>query len=392
MKNSPKITVVGLGYVGTSLCALLAYKYQIVAIDIDQKKIDQINSRISPIKDNEISKYLKNKKLKLKGTLNKLEAYKDSEYVIICAPTNFSNAKKEFDTKIIEKIIKEILSLNKNTTIIIKSTVPIGFTNRMRLKFNNQNIFFSPEFLREGKALYDNLFPSRIIIGGKNKFAKNFVKIIKSCAKIKNIKAIYTGSLEAEAVKLFVNSYLALRVAFFNELDSFSEKNNLNSEDIIKGISLDKRVGDYYNNPSFGYGGYCLPKDTKQLKSNLAGSPNEIITAIINSNKKRKSFISKNIVKLKFKRVGIYRLIMKSKSDNFRESSIISIIKKLKKNKIKLSIYEPMIKDDKIFGVKIVKNLKSFKSNCDLIVANRVDKSLKDSASKVYTRDIFRNN
>ncbi len=392
MNNSYNITVVGLGYVGLSLSVLLSQKNSVIAIDVDKEKIEKINRRVSPIKDKEISKFLKNKKLNLLGTLEKFDAYTNSKYIIICAPTNFSDRKKEFNTKIIEKIIGDILQINKNVSIIIKSTVPIGFTKRMRKLFLYEDIIFSPEFLREGSALYDNLFPSRIVVGDRSVKAKKFAKIMKSCSKNPDVQTIFTGSSEAEAIKLFANSYLAMRIAYFNELDSYCEINNLNSTEIIKGISLDNRVGNYYNNPSFGYGGYCLPKDTKQLKQNLNKSPNEIICATIDSNEKRKNFIAKNIIKLRPNRVGIYRLIMKSNSDNFRESSIIPIIEKLKRENIDIYIYEPLINEKTILGIRLENNFLKFKSKCDLIIANRLDKKLKALMSKVYTRDIFGNN
>ena len=392
MKYKKNITVVGLGYVGLSMSILLAQSNNIIALDIDRNKINKINKRISPLSDDFMSHYLRTKKLNLEGTLEKDKAYQNAQFIIICVPTDYNHMKKRFDTELIDQIISDILSINNSANIIIKSTIPIGFTEKLRKKFNYENIIFAPEFLREGHALYDNLFPSRIVIGSKNKFAKSFAKLLTNAAIKKNIKLIFTGSTEAESIKLFANTYLAMRIAFFNELDNFSIKKKLNTKEIIDGVSSDTRIGNYYNNPSFGYGGYCLPKDTKQLEANLIGVPTALINSINMSNKLRKKFISEQIIKLKIKKIGIYRLIMKTGSDNFRESAIFSILEYLKKKKIKIYIYEPEIKLKKYHNFEVLNNFKKFKSLCELIIANRLDKKIENINSKIYSRDIFNNN
>ena len=384
-----KITVTGLGYVGLSLTVLLSRKYQVLAYDINDEKLNQLSKRNIKNPDNSYKKIFA-EKLNFQTTNDKKTAYSKSQYIIICTPTNYVKRKKNFDTSIVETNIRDILKVNKNTTIIIKSTVPIGFTERMKKKYKNNRIIFSPEFLRETTSLYDNLYPSRIIIGSKIKKAIEFGKILNSCAKkkVRKNKLIFMNSSEAEAVKLFSNTYLAMRIAFFNELDSFSEFNNLNSSEIINGISSDPRIGDYYNNPSFGYGGYCLPKDTKQLDENFGSLPNQIVKATINSNITRKNFVANSIIKKRPKCVGVYLLAMKEKSDNFRESSVIDIIKKLIKSKIKVIIFEPSLKTKKIFGAKLEPQYSKFINKSDLIIANRVNKKLQKSGKLLYTRDI----
>ena len=390
-----KISVIGVGYVGLSLAVLISQKYEVIALDVDSEKINLINKKKSFIKDKDLEKYLKRKDLKLKATLNREEAYANSEFILIATPTNYNINTGEFDTSSVEKVISDCMKFKKNSSIIIKSTVPLGFTDLMRNKFKKDDIYFSPEFLRESKSLYDNLYPSRIIVGGKSKKAKKFGEILINCAhksSSNNIPVLYMESSEAEAVKLFSNTYLAMRVSFFNELDSFSEIQNLSSKKIIEGISLDPRIGNYYNNPSFGYGGYCLPKDTKQLLDNFANIPNNIIKAVVESNKTRKNFIV-NSIKDKFpKVVGVYRLIMKKGSDNFRESAILDIINKLKKEKISIIVYEPLLKVKVIDEIEVIKDLSEFISKSDLIIANRISKDLDNVRKKVYSRDIFQEN
>ena len=387
-----KITVVGAGYVGLSLAVLISRKYNVTIFDIDSKKVDLINSFISPIQDKDIDKIFKSKKLKLKASTSSKLSLSNSNLVIIATPTNYEAKKGSFDTSSIEKVIKQIKKFNRNVYTVIKSTVPVGFTDLMRKKYNKKNIAFSPEFLRESRALYDNLNPSRIIIGDKSKKAGNFLKIIVDCAERKKskISTIMMESKEAEAVKLFSNSYLAMRVAFFNELDSFAETNKISTLNIIRGVSKDPRIGNFYNNPSFGYGGYCLPKDTKQLLKSFNNVPNKLIKAVVESNQTRKEFILKSILKRKPKSVGVYRLIMKSNSDNFRESAVIDVIKMLSRKKINIYIYEPLAKSElNIKNTKLEKDIKKFLSKCDIIIANRKNKELKKISSKLYSRDIF---
>ena len=387
-----KITVVGAGYVGLSLAVLISRKYNVTIFDIDSKKVDLINNFISPIQDKDIDKIFKSKKLKLKASTSSKLSLSNSNLVIIATPTNYEAKKGSFDTSSIEKVIKQIKKFNRNVYTVIKSTVPVGFTDLMRKKYNKKNIAFSPEFLRESRALYDNLNPSRIIIGDKSKKAGNFLKIIVDCAERKKskISTIMMESKEAEAVKLFSNSYLAMRVAFFNELDSFAETNKISTLNIIRGVSKDPRIGNFYNNPSFGYGGYCLPKDTKQLLKSFNNVPNKLIKAVVESNQTRKEFILKSILKRKPKSVGVYRLIMKSNSDNFRESAVIDVIKMLSRKKINIYIYEPLAKSElNIKNTKLEKDIKKFLSKCDIIIANRKNKELKKLSSKLYSRDIF---
>ena len=387
-----KIAVAGTGYVGLSLATLLSQNNEVVALDIIPDKVEKINNKISPIKDEYIEKFFKEKKLNLRATLDYKEAFRGADFVIISTPTNYDEEKNYFDTSSVEDIIEKVISMNdKNTTMVIKSTIPVGYTENIKEEYNIDNIFFSPEFLREGKALYDNLYPSRIIVGSKSEKAKKFAKLLKDSAEKENINTLFMNSTEAEAVKLFSNTYLALRVAYFNELDTYADVKGLNTKDIINGVCLDPRIGDNYNNPSFGYGGYCLPKDTKQLLANYSDVPQNLIEAIVNSNKTRKEFIAEDVLKIKPKCVGIYRLTMKAGSDNFRSSAIIDIIKLLKANNQEIIIYEPTLKDEEFNGCKIINNLDEFKKQSSIIMANRVTDEIRDSIDKVYTRDLFEN-
>ena len=385
-----KISVIGMGYVGISNAILLSQKYQVSIFDKDNNKLNLIKNKISPIDDHDIQDFLRNRDLKLSCAEDLKQSVDESEFVIMALPTNFDESINAFDTSIIENVICDTLNYNPGATIIIKSTIPTGLVDKLRVQFNSQSIIFSPEFLREGRALHDNLFPSRVIIGDKNKKAKLFGEIVLSCIEDKDTPFIYTDPKEAESIKLFANTYLALRVSFFNEIDTFAESLNLDSNNIIKGISLDERIGDYYNNPSFGYGGYCLPKDTKQLLNLYENIPQTIISATVNSNKVRKKFILDSILDKKPKIVGIYRLIMKSGSDNFRSSAIWDIIKMLKSEGIEVLIYEPSIEEkDKIDGLEVIDALQRFKETCDLIIANRNADDLYDVQNKIYTRDIY---
>ncbi len=385
-----KIAVAGAGYVGLSNAVLLAQKNQVVIKDIDPKKVELINNKISPIIDKDIQEYLKTKNLNLKATLDPHEAYSDSEYIIIATPTDYDPITNYFNTKSVESVIKEVLAINPDAILIIKSTIPIGYTESIKNKFKTDNIIFSPEFLREGKALYDNLYPSRIVIGERSKRAEKFANLLLECALKKDIPIVYTGSMEAESIKLFANTYLAMRVAFFNELDTFAESHNLNTKEITEGVCLDPRIGMYYNNPSFGFGGYCLPKDTKQLLANYMEKniPHYLIKATIESNIARKFYISEQILKRNPNVVGVYRLTMKSESDNFREAAIIDIIEYLKAKNINVIIYEPLIKENKFLDFDVV-DLDTLKANSDLILANRISNELSDVLDKVYTRDVF---
>lgn len=390
-----KIAIAGLGYVGLSNAMLLAQNNEVIAYDVDSEKIEQLNNKVSPIVDQNISDFLLNKNINFSATLNKEDAYSNADYVVIATPTNYDPERDCFDTSSIEKTIKDLLTVNQNATIIIKSTVPLGYTLEIRDKFKYQNIIFSPEFLREGLALYDNLNPSRIIIGECSSRAQKFADLLTQGAIKRDIDVLLMDSNEAEAIKLFSNTYLAMRVAYFNELDSYAETNNLNSKQIIDGVCLDPRIGSHYNNPSFGYGGYCLPKDTKQLQASFADIPNELVSAIVSANSIRKDFISNSIIKRNPKTVGIHRLIMKKESDNFRDSSIQGIMKRLKDNGIHIIIYEPLlssIENIDFFNAKLVNDLDSFKKLSDLIVANRMSIELSDVKEKVYTRDIFNSN
>jgi len=395
MLNSKKIAVIGAGYVGISISVLLAQKFDVFVIDIDKSRVKSINNRKSTIQDSQISHFFKNKKLSIQATNSYKKGLKEADIVIICTPTDYDEGKNFFDASSVEKSISQSLSENPNLLIVIKSTIPIGFTKSMIAKFGSKNIIFSPEFLREGSALQDNLNPSRLIIGGEsNDLAKVFVQMIRAVISKKNTPVLFMTSCEAESVKLFANSYLAMRVAFFNELDSFSLKENLSSEAIINALCLDNRIGDYYNNPSFGYGGYCLPKDTKQLAANFYQSsvPNSIISGITKSNEQRKDYIVENILALKPSTVGLYRIVMKHGSDNFRFSSILDIAARLNENNVQVIIYEPSLKENPFSNYIIAESLQDFKNRSEVIIANRVTSDLKDVFDKVFTRDIFNEN
>ena len=385
-----KIAVAGTGYVGLSIATLLSQKHEVVALDIIPEKVKMINKREAPIKDKEIEEYFATKELNLKATLDYKEAFKDAEFIIISTPTNYDDELNTFDTSTVEDVIQKVISMKIDTTMVVKSTIPVGFIENMKEKYDIDNIMFSPEFLREGKALYDNLYPSRIIVGEKSERATKFAELLKECSLKEDVEVKFMNSTEAEAVKLFANTYLALRVSYFNELDTYAELKGLNAQDIIDGVCLDPRIGDHYNNPSFGYGGYCLPKDTKQLLANYKDVPENIIRAIVKANRTRKRHITDMVMDKDPDVVGVYRLTMKKDSDNFRASAIQGVIERLKVEGIKVIVYEPTLNQDEFNGCKVMNDFNRFSRKADVIIANRYDEMLYDVRDKVYTRDLYR--